>query len=544
VITLSVPQRIACASATLFGNYGAVTRLAHEYDLCRQSVYRQANAVRADLDASAHRQEALALRQQLERALDRCADLQRRLDEAVVLDQDRQAEFAATAQAEGVSLPVSRRLLHVLLGPRTPSVAKLGRWTQAAGQRSALLLPVLDEHTRPRVHQAAADEIFVRCQPILMVVEPDSLCWVSGRRVAQRDGVTWAQEFTRLPALEQVTKDGGSGLAKGLALANAQRQQQNQAVVVEQDDHFHVLREGQRALRISAGQANQAVDRAWKAGNKEKKRRRGPRPGKGYGRGAAVALRWRQAEAAYQRWCDQEQAWGQVKAAFTLLDAAGNLQTRAQAEATVAAALPALTGPHWDKARAALRRPSLWAYLDRAHAQWAALPVPAELRQAALRGEAARRRPGRTAEASAAAGAACALVLVASVLLFRAGAEGTAARAAVRALLDGVWRASSCVEGINSVLRMQQSRHRRLTQGLLDLKRLYWNCHAFRTGKRKRQSPYGRLGVPLPALSWWQLLKLSPEALRQRLPPLPGECQPPPLPEDPPQQLSPQDVAA
>ena len=91
---------------------------------------------------------------------------------------------------------------------------------------------------------------------------------------------------------------------------------------------------------------------------------------------------------------------------------------------------------------------------------------------------------------------------------------------------------------------MQQSRHRRLTQGLLDLKRLYWNCHEFRTGKRKGKSPYSHLGVPLPALSWWEMLKLSPEELRQHLPPLPsGGQQPPPLSE-PQQELSPQDVAA
>ncbi|MBI1915063.1 MAG: hypothetical protein HYS12_10050 [Planctomycetes bacterium] len=496
MITSSVRQRIAGAAATLFGRYGAVTRLAGAYGLCRQSVYRQSDAVRVDLEAQAHRQEVLDLRQQLEQALAQAAALQRRLQDAVVVDPDRQAEFATTAQAEGVSLPAARRLLHVLLRQRTPRVPTLGRWTQAAAQRSATLLPVLDEHTRPRVQQAVADEIFVRRQPILMVVEPDSLCWISGRRVAHRDGVTGAEELARLPALAQVTKDGGNGLAKGLALANAHRQQHGQAPAVEQDDHFHVLRDGQRALRISAGQTNRAVDRAWQADNKERKRRRGRRPGKGYGRGSAVALRWPQAEAAYEHWCHQEQAWQQVTSAFTLFDASGHLQTRAQAEATVAAALPALTGKHWDKTRAALRRPQLWTYLDRAHQQVAALPVPAELRQAALRVEAARRRPGRTAGDSAAA-ATRALVLVASVLLFRAGGAGAAA-AAVRALLAGVWRASSSVEGINSVLRMQQARHRRLTQGLLDLKRLYWNCHAFRTGQRKRQSPYGRLGVPLP----------------------------------------------
>jgi hypothetical protein len=544
VITLSIPQRIACATATLFGRYGAVTHIAQEYGFCRQTIYRQADAVRDDLDAQTHRQDALRLRQQLEQALTRCDDLQRRLDDAAVLDQDRQAEFAAAAQAAGVSLPVARRLLQVVLRQRTPSVAKLGRWTKAAAQRSAALLQVLDEHTRPCVRQAVPDEIFVRRKPILMVVEPDSLCWVSGRLAARRDGATWAEEFNRLPALEQVTKDGGSGLAKGLRQANAQRQQQGRARAAEQDDHFHALREGQRSLRISAGQANRAVDRAWKADKKERKRCRGRRAGKRTGHASVVALRWRQANAAYERWCGQEQAWQQATAAFTLFDASGQLQTRVQAEATVAAALPVLTGKHWDKTRAALRRPELWTYLDRAHQQLAALPVPVELRQAALRVEGARRRPGAMAGEGAAAAALRGMVLVASVVLSRAGAEGAAALAAVRAVLARVWRASSSVEGINSVLRMQQSRHRRLTQGLLDLKRLYWNCHAFRTGKRKGQSPYSRLGVPLPALSWWEILKLSPEELRQLLPPPPSGCQQQPSLSEPQQELSPQDVAA
>ena len=79
-------------------------------------------------------------------------------------------------------------------------------------------------------------------------------------------------------------------------------------------------------------------------------------------------------------------------------------------------------------------------------------------------------------------------------------------------------RASSCVEGLNSVVRMQQSRHRKMTQGLLDLKRLYWNLRKFRTGRRKKTSPYERLGVSLPPnLSWWQLLQMTPDQLRPLL---------------------------
>jgi hypothetical protein len=80
-----------------------------------------------------------------------------------------------------------------------------------------------------------------------------------------------------------------------------------------------------------------------------------------------------------------------------------------------------------------------------------------------------------------------------------------------------LWRSSSLVEGLNSVLRMQQQRQKRLTQGLLDLKRLHWNLHVFVAGRRRKKSPYERLGVVVPPGGWWQLLRLPPEQLRQQL---------------------------
>jgi hypothetical protein len=55
-------------------------------------------------------------------------------------------------------------------------VAQLGRLTQEPGRRGAALRVVLDEFSRPRVEQAAADEIFFGKQPCLMVVEQHSLC--------------------------------------------------------------------------------------------------------------------------------------------------------------------------------------------------------------------------------------------------------------------------------------------------------------------------------------------------------------------------------
>lgn len=87
----------------------------------------------------------------------------------------------------------------------------------------------------------------------------------------------------------------------------------------------------------------------------------------------------------------------------------------------------------------------------------------------------------------------------------------------VEDLLRQAVRASSAVEGLNSVVRMHQGRHRHVSQGMLDLKRLHWNCRVFREGKRKGRSPYALLGVKLPSSDWWQLLQMEPEELEQKL---------------------------
>jgi hypothetical protein len=125
--------------------------------------------------------------------------------------------------------------------------------------------------------------------------------------------------------------------------------------------------------------------------------------------------------------------------------------------------------------------------------------------------EALRRQPRRLS------GFTRALALVGTVQLTKSCPDWREEASRVRAVLGGVWRASSLVECVNSVVRMQQTRHRKMTQGLLNLKRLYWNLHQFRGGRRKDQTPYGLVGVKLPELSFWEFLKLTPEELREKL---------------------------
>jgi hypothetical protein len=513
--TLVPPPALVSTFVVCFGPYGAVTHFAHRRGVCRQCLYRQAHAVLGALDPAPHQRQLAELRRQLAETTARWQQACQQLAHAIVIDPDKQAEFAATAQALGVSLTAAQILLAVFLGARTPAAATLGRRAQQAGRRAGALLQILDSHSRRRARQIAADEIFAGRRPVLMTVEQDSLCWLGGRLAPDRDGQQWLQEFRQLPAAEQLTRDGGQGLRKGLELANRERQRAGQAVIADQDDHFHLLQRARRALRQVRAKATRALKRAEQAQRAFDRVRRQGRHNGGLGR--AAQTRWQQAEQAFDRWAGQEDAFGRLRAALRLFTPEGELNTRARAEAEVQAALAELTGPEWTRARRRLVVPETFTFLDRVHQQLAAVPLPPEVTAKLVRAEGLRRRPDLLQREGSPAAALRGVMLAAAVLVARLGEAGQRALEQVRATLRGAKRASSVVEGLNSVLRMQQARQKRLTQGLLDLKRLCWNVHTFRTGQRKKQTPYGRLGLVLPTQNFWELLKMTPEQLQQQL---------------------------
>lgn len=510
--------RLASAYAVHCGSYGAVTRLAQQRGVCRQWLYREAAWVHATLDGSATRAELDRLRQRVRTLEQDNAALRRRLAGAVVLDRDQQAEFASVGQARGVSLPDLHALLETLAPGQTASVATLGRWTQQAGRKAGAMLAVLDPLTRPRVTQALADEIHVP-QPVHMVVEPESLCWVRGQRVERLDGAGWAEEFARLPQLEQVTRDAGSCLGKGMADHNTARQQQGLPPVADQLDHFHALREGGRGV----GRAERAARRAQQAlaaalAEVAQRRRAARRDQSVSGSLTRVRACRRRADRALATWVEQDGLWRRVHAAVGLFTPQGELNTRARAAALLADLLPQLPAAGFAAAVGLLRRPQTLTYLDEVQRKLAALAVPAAVLEAAVQQEGLRRQPalwqGGTSQAAALRG----VLLLCGVVLAKAGAVGEQAVRGVRAVLRSCWRASSLVECVNSVVRMHQGRHRKVSQGLLDLKRSYWNAHVFRTGRRRKHSPYQLLGVPWPkGVSWWQVLQWTPERLRQEL---------------------------
>ena len=462
-------------------------------------------------------EERVRLRARVQELEQHLAALEQRLAHAVILDADKQAEFASASAALGVSLATCRSQLDILIPGQVPSVATLGRRTQAAGEQSGRLLAVFDEFTRPRVRDAAGDEIYVS-KPTPMVVEQESLCWVSGRLSATVTGEAWEKEFQRLPNLEQVARDGGQGLAKGVALVNAQRQEQDRPLVVDQGDHFHALRSGGTGLRKAQQKAQRALAAAEEAQQELEACKRQGHKGAIFAACGRANIAWYRAEQALDAWTALDRAWQQTKEALCLITPTGELNTRAQAEARLAETLPHLPDREFAKVKTALGKPEMLNYLDQVPKQIAALPFPAEVTEAAVRQECLRRRPDLLQGEKPAAAALRGVLLLCAVVLGKTEGVGREATAAVRSIVRRAYRASSLVECINSVLRMQQARHRKMTQGLLDLKRLYWNSHPLRTGRRRKTTPYQRLGVPWPeGMRWWEVLKLTPEQLRDKL---------------------------
>jgi len=185
---------------------------------------------------------------------------------------------------------------------------------------------------------------------------------MTGRMVEARDGVTWAGEFARLPALKAAVRDDGTGLGKGVRLERARRRAASLPDLDDTLDVFHSPREGGRALRKTWGAATRALDRADAA--RKGFDHRACQGQSRRGRGAPRNRLWHQAERLWVQAEVAEAAWRRAKTAFELVTPGGRLNDRAQAEAIVTAVLPHLSGAAWAKTRRLLLRRESFTFLD------------------------------------------------------------------------------------------------------------------------------------------------------------------------------------
>jgi hypothetical protein len=326
---------------------------------------------------------------------------------------------------------------------------------------------------------------------------------------ADRTAETWERSLAPFDRLEFAVSDAARGIAKAVADIAAARRDDPGAPALEHGlDVFHTAMEANRVLARHWRRAEATWAQAEAADREVAGSKRQGIDARGVARTARAA--WGRAVARFEHTERLESAWGRARAALELFGPDGRLNDRARAEAEIAAALKDLAGPDWAKVRNSLGDRRSLTFLDRMHRRLESAEPRREWREAmAWRWWLRHRRPPSPDRLTSLARAAG-----------RDRVLDEAERASsgrVAAVLENTFRASSAVECMNSVLRMQQSRHRRMTQPMLDLKRLYWNCHPFRSGPRKETSPYQALGLDLPTFDFWSLLQTDPAELAQRL---------------------------
>jgi hypothetical protein len=329
---------------------------------------------------------------------------------------------------------------------------------------------------------------------------------------ADRKAETWKKELDPFSRLEFAVSDAAKGIAAAVEQVAAGRHGGADAAPEPALEHgldvFHTAREAQRVLARHWRHAEAAWDEAHAADARVARARQQGVDARGPAGPARTA--WRKATAALERVEHLEGAWRRAHAALELFRPDGRLNDRATAAVEIAAALPGLPGADWTKVRNFLRDHRSLAFLDRMHRRLETVEPRREWREAmAWRWWLRHHRPTPSDPVMA---------LVQAVGRERPLTEPEqASYDRVSAVLSDTVRASSAVECMNSVLRMQQSRHRRMTQPMLDLKRLYWNCRRFRSGPRKDVCPYRALGLDLPTFAFWDLLQTDPGRLTQEL---------------------------
>ena len=303
-------------------------------------------------------------------------------------------------------------------------------------------------------------------------------------------GCDLVRELKPWSSLRRVVCDAGSGLQAGIAqFQQDRRESQTEPVPLEKGlDVFHTKQEARRVLRTLWNRVERLWEQAEAASRAVEQAQRQGRDARGPA--AAARAAWKKAAAAFQRYEQARDGLEAGRAGPESVSSRWSLErsvvgARADRRGPAGVVGPRVVQGPWaapgdgvvDVPGSAARRSSANSRCPRSCA-----PPWCELWW--LR----RQRP-RDADPAAVGGYRQVAPLVQQVLCQKIDPNWRESYRQVAAVLSRTVRASSAVECMNSVLRMHQSRHRTLSQGMLDLKRLYWNTRVFRGGKRHGPLP-------------------------------------------------------
>jgi hypothetical protein len=508
---LQLSSRLAIAQTyvRLDGYRGLVTELATDFQTNRQQIY----AILSDVEHGFAPQlpgpkpveesglvERIATLEATNKLLERENEhLQRRLGQSIEVTPERLERLLFTGIGEMLPYETIQTIVKVAYRPEfAPSVGHLSRLANHAGTIAGLILN--DERVTSAFQAAACDEIFFHQQPILTVVEPDSMAIGAIEKMGNRTAFSWQAVLSHFPKLRYVISDLARGLIKGVQLSGH---------LLHQGDLFHFLRD--------VGRTTQRLERRLQRLLKEE-------------------------ADAWDKWCDghiytktlekvlarsntflaqMEQYYQSIERlsdAFWPMTEAGDLLTERQARQIIAdvvqrfSALEAVLGLKSLMKQVRNAQDHCLAYLREISYQLGRLVenlpemLPIEKNQF-LR------------------------LAIEDVCLRYAFSQGAQLHREYLSLWDMLWplgghlatfhalvqkvskilytpkRASSLVESVNSKLRTVQYIKKNVTQEYLWLLALKHNIEPFPHGKRKGLSPFELLGIDLGTNDWVDLVR-------------------------------------
>ena len=159
--------------------------------------------------------------------------LHRCLRQSVEVTPERLERLLLTGIGEMLPYETIQTIVSVAYRPEfVPSVGHLSGLVNHTGTIAGLILN--DERVTSAFQAAACDEIFFHQQPILTVVEPDSMAIGAIEKMGDRTAESWQAVLSHFPKLRYVVSDLARGLIKGVQLSGN---------LLHQGEMFHFLRD-------------------------------------------------------------------------------------------------------------------------------------------------------------------------------------------------------------------------------------------------------------------------------------------------------------
>jgi len=475
-ITGQERARIAMEVMPTYRPHGAVTRLAREYKVSRQTIYT----------ISAVGREVLA------ENMVPGAHGPHPKEKAVLVNRDRLARSAVVLTGAGVSQRDISKCCEALLDTSVSA-----SWVNAELAKREALAAQVNLSWKPSHHETlSGDEIYSNGSPNLMVIGNDTLYIYALTRQPSCDGETWACVLWETPDSTQFASDAGTGLAAGAQIAGR---------TIHQLDWDHLLRplwgQASRLERQAYAHLEAVEARATQFEQSQTSKRLEHHLGV-----------WESLNAHAQQKIVQHDQFSQlaqqVDDQFALID----LQSRQLRDPSASAAILRSVGKQlsqWQGRIYEKLSANLTNWADGLFAYHAGLSQALQLLT-------------KEWDAEAIQALACVWQIEADQkrhskpLVYRQNQQTLwemhlekaadrlgwerldAAWNAVCQVLNHSWRGSMLCECVNSLLRPVLDRRKSSDQGCLELFRFLHNAYPFARGKRVGHSPANLAGIQLP----------------------------------------------